>query len=88
MHTGRRSIGLAILYIIIGGVVGSIVGQLLQPMWPVLGRSLLVVGSEPGTTWTFDLGIMGVRLGAWMQLNLLGMIGVVVGLIWYQRSAI
>lgn len=86
MRKGRHGIGVAILYILIGGMVGSIVGRLSAPLWLPLGRSLIVLGSKPGTTWSIDLGIVGVRLGAWIQVNLLGAIGLVVGLFWYQRS--
>lgn len=80
-----RSIGLAILYILIGGIVGSILGRLLTPVWAPLGRTLLVVGARPGTAWSVDLGFMGIQLGVFIELNVLGVIGLVAGLMWYRR---
>ncbi|NMP21248.1 DUF4321 domain-containing protein [Sulfobacillus sp. DSM 109850] len=79
--------GLAIIYIVIGGIVGSVLGHLLAPAWAPLGKSLLTVGALPGTTWSINLGVVGIQFGGWLELNLLGVIGLIVGLFWYRRGA-
>jgi hypothetical protein len=78
---------MAILSLLVGGIVGSILGNLLVSLWHPLGRSLIVLGSQPGTGWAFNLGIIGGQVGAWVHLNVLGVIGLVVGLGWYWRAA-
>lgn len=85
MRKGRQGIGMAILYILIGCIVGSVLGRLLQPVWVPLGRSVLTVGAQPGTAWSIDLGVVGMQVGAWVQVNVMGVIGMVVGLFWFQR---
>ena len=87
MRKSRRSVALAILYILIGGIVGSVLGHFLGTIWPPLGRSLITVGSSPGTSWSLNLGVVGLEVGAWIQLNVLGVIGLIVGLFWFQRSS-
>lgn len=87
VRKGRRSIGMAIVFILVGGIVGSVLGRLLQPAWYALGRPLLSIGTQPGTSWSIDLGVVGLQIGAWLQLNVLGVIGLIVGLFWYRRSS-
>ncbi len=87
MKKGRHGLGLAIIYILIGGIVGSVLGRLLGPVWAPLGRSLITVGALPGTTWSINLGVIGLQVGGWLNINLMGVIGLIVGLFWYRRSA-
>jgi uncharacterized membrane protein YeaQ/YmgE (transglycosylase-associated protein family) len=87
MKKGRRSLGLAILSTVVGGLVGSILGRLLASAWHPLGQTLLSLGSQPGTAWSIDLGFLGVQLGLWLKLNVVGLIGLMVGLFWYLRGA-
>lgn len=87
MRKGRQSIGLAIVYILVGGLVGSVLGHLLASVWPPLGRSLLSIGSVPGTTWSINLGVVGLQVGGWLDVNVVGIIGLVIGLFWYRRGA-
>ncbi len=87
VRKGRRGIGLAIVFILVGGIVGSIFGRLLEPVWYPLGRSILALGTQPGTSWSVNLGVVGLQLGAWLKLNVLGVIGLIAGLFWYQRSS-
>ncbi len=41
-------------------------------MWPLLGQPRLGAGSQHGATWSIDLGVVGVRTGAWIQVNCWG----------------
>lgn len=81
----RKGFWIAVLYLLIGALIGSLVGHLLASVWPPLGHNYYVVGSSPGTSWTFNFGIFGISVGAWLDLNLGGIIGLIGGLIWYQR---
>ena len=87
MRKSRRSVAVAILYILVGGIVGSVLGHFLGTLWLPLGRSLVTVGSNPGTSWSLNLGVVGVQLGLWLHLNVLGVIGLIVGLLWFKRSS-
>ncbi len=87
MRKSRRSVALAIVYILVGGIVGSVLGHFLESLWLPLGRSLVTIGSNPGTTWSFNLGVVGLQVGAWLQLNVLGVIGLIMGLFWFRRSS-
>ena len=85
MRSRRQGFWLALLYMLTGALVGSLLGHLLSAVWPPLGHSDFVIGSGPGTNWTLNLGVFGVSIGAWLYLNLGGIIGLIGGLIWYQR---
>lgn len=85
MRKGKHGIAIAILYILIGGIVGSVLGQLLAPLWAPIGKSLLTVGAAPGRIWSVDLGVIGISVGAWLNLNVLGVIGLVAGLFAFGR---
>lgn len=87
VRKGRQGFGMAIVYILIGGIVGSVLGRLLDPVWAPLGRTLLSLGSQPGTSWSVNLGIVGLQVGGWIQMNVVGVIGLIVGLFWYQRRS-
>ncbi|MCL5115951.1 MAG: DUF4321 domain-containing protein [Firmicutes bacterium] len=87
MRKGRQGIAMAIIYIVIGGIVGSVLGHLLTPVWAPLGRSLLTLGSLPGSTWSINLGVVGIQVGGWIDVNVVGVIGLIVGLFWYRRGA-
>jgi hypothetical protein len=82
----RMGWDLAVLGAIIGGLVGTVFGRLLGIVWAPLGTSVIRVGTTPGTVWTVNLGIMGVQAGAWVNLNVLGLIGMVTGWMWVIRQ--
>ena len=86
VRKGRHGIGMAILYVLVGGIVGSVLGTLLVHIFSPLARPLLVLGSIPGPDWTLNLGVVGVRFGGWVRLNLLGVVGLVAGFGWFWRS--
>ncbi len=73
-----------LLYALVGAVVGSVVGRWLGPYWPPLGRSYVTVGM--GTPWTLNLAVVGFALGAWVHLNLVGLLGLVGGVAVWVRS--
>ncbi len=82
---GRKGSGwIALLYVLVGGLVGSLIGRFVAPLWPPLGHSYFELGTPSGP-WTLNLGVFGLDLGVWLDLNLGGIIGLVVGLWWFQR---
>lgn len=84
---GRNSVWMAILYVVIGGIVGSLLGHFLSALWSPLGHDYFDLGSPTGP-WTLNLGVFGISLGIWLQLNLGGIIGVIGGLWWYRRGRV
>jgi hypothetical protein len=48
---------------------------------------LLSIGFQPGTAWSLHLGVVGLQVGGWIQMNVVGVIGLIVGLFWYQRRS-
>ena len=84
LKTRRRSPWLLLLYALVGAVVGSVVGRWLGTYWPALGHSYASVGV--GTPWTLNLAVVGFALGAWVHLNLVGLLGLVAGVVAWGRS--
>ncbi|CAB1129685.1 conserved protein of unknown function [Candidatus Hydrogenisulfobacillus filiaventi] len=87
MRKRSGSFGVALLFILVGAVAGDVIGRLLMPLWAVLGRDVLALGSPDGRPWTLSAGILGIQLGGWLQVNLMGLVGMLGGLAWYLRRA-
>jgi hypothetical protein len=85
-RAGARGWGLALVYALIGGVVGTLVGSWLAAYWPPLGHAYLTLGTPAGAPWTLNLDVIGVQVGAWMRLNLGGVVGVLLALGWFGRQ--
>ena len=84
LKTRRRSSWLLLLYVLVGAIVGSVVGRWLGAYWPLLGHNYVTLGA--GTPWTLNLAVVGFALGAWVQLNLVGLLGLVAGVVAWGRS--
>ena len=84
MRCRNASGWIALIYVLIGGLIGSLLGHLLAPVWPPLGHSYFQLGTSTGP-WTLNLGVFGLDLGIWLDVNLGGMIGLVGGLWWFRR---
>ncbi|MCY0879078.1 MAG: DUF4321 domain-containing protein [Firmicutes bacterium] len=79
--------GIAVVYVLLGGLVGSLMGHLLAPLWTPLGRTLVFLGTPPVRVWSVNLGIVGFQVGAWLNVNVLGIVGLLAGLAWFQRRS-
>ncbi len=73
-----------VLYALVGALVGSVVGRWLGTYWPLLGHDYVTLGV--GTPWTLNLAVVGLALGAWVHLNLVGLLGLVAGVATWGRS--
>lgn len=72
------------IYALVGALVGSGVGKWLSAYWAPLGHSYVTFGvTQP---WTLNLSVVGVTAGAWVALNLLGMVGIIVGVVLWARA--
>ncbi|AEJ38799.1 hypothetical protein TPY_0601 [Sulfobacillus acidophilus TPY] len=86
MRRQRQGFWMTVVYIVLGGLIGSAIGHWLSPLWSPFGSNLVSLGTTPGTVWTINLGVLGVQIGAWLDVNLVGLIGMLAGLMWSQRQ--
>ncbi len=76
-----RNLWILIMMLIIGGIAGSALGQLLSPSFPALG-SFTSIGLEPGV---LDLLFMSVTFGFSLAIGPLTLLGFLVGYLIYSR---
>lgn len=74
-----------VLYAVAGGIAGSIVGGWLARYWPPLGHNYLVLGSQSNGPWVINLRVVGIQAGFWLQLNLGGILGILLALVVWRR---
>ncbi|MDI3480497.1 MAG: hypothetical protein PWQ97_152 [Tepidanaerobacteraceae bacterium] len=81
MRRSYRSTTLLIIILMVGMIIGGILGQITERYLPILayGKN---IGLSPAT---LDLGIATITFGFNITLNLAAAIGLIVGLILYQR---
>lgn len=63
-------------------ILGNLVGEALRPFVPFLGRSV-AVGLDPPLV--ADLSFVDLTFGFSLSLNLLGLVGILVGAYLYRR---
>ncbi|TYP57619.1 DUF4321 domain-containing protein [Thermosediminibacter litoriperuensis] len=81
MKKRTRSTALLITLLFAGAIVGSAVGEALKNVVP-----LLSYGPKLGLNMSsFDMGIAGFSFGFYLNLNLAGALGVLLGALLYQR---
>jgi hypothetical protein len=85
---GHRGVGLLVLVIIVGLVVGSLLGELLGALlsrgW---AQDLLTRGPTIGLTTpaTLDLRFLSLTLGFGLNVNLVGLVGVILAAVALRR---
>lgn len=70
-----------IILVLIGGILGSIVGDLLSTTWPVLKQGP-AIGLQPVN---IDLHVVRITFGLLFKVNLASAIGMILGYILYRR---
>lgn len=79
MRSRRSGLGVLALRVLLGAIFGSVIGYLLRGLWSPLGHDYISLGSPTSAPLRIGLGVFGITIGAWLKLNLGGLIGVVVG---------
>lgn len=78
-------LSLSVFYAVVGAIVGSVVGVWLGKYWAPLAHNYLVVGSGVNHPWAIDLHVVGIQVGAWLRLNLGGILGLLLGVVVARR---
>ncbi len=81
MARASRSFGLLIILLVIGGILGTFLGQVFGDYLPFL-KAGQVIGFEP---FNINLVIMTITLGWTLKLNIAGIIGFFITLFIYYR---
>lgn len=76
-----RNLWILIIVLIIGGVTGSVLGQMLSPTFPVLGN-FTSIGLKPGV---LELLFLSVTFGFTLAIGPLTLLGFLVGYLIYSR---
>ncbi len=81
----RRGSGVlfTLTMVLIGSLVGSLIGVVLAQWFPVAGQSVAAIGLNNPVT--LDLKVFTFTVGATLRLNLMGLVGLLVGLIYGLR---
>lgn len=81
MKRNYRSTALLVIILLVSLVVGGVIGQVLGKYMP-----LLAFGKTIGLSTTkLDMGIATITFGFNITLNLMAAIGLILGIILYQR---
>ncbi|MDD2420801.1 MAG: DUF4321 domain-containing protein [Heliobacteriaceae bacterium] len=78
-NAGR--VGLLVVLLIAGAVIGSLIGEALSPVIPLLKQS---INLEAGPV-KLDLVSLNVTLGFGINLNLAGALGMIGGYLLFRR---
>jgi hypothetical protein len=82
--------GRTLLWTLLGGVVGTALGEILSRLLPSNGFTRFLTASVPlGTSHplTLDIRILSLTFGALLRLNLLGLVGAVIVLVAHFRKS-
>ena len=82
-HTFRGA-GVLVILLVIGGIIGSWLGIVLEKLWPDIGilNQTQVVGLPPTT---LDLQVFSLTLGFVLRLNLLTVGGFLLAYLVYRK---
>ncbi|MBO8128582.1 MAG: DUF4321 domain-containing protein [Peptococcaceae bacterium] len=81
MAKNPASIWLLIIFLIIGGLAGSFLGQLLAPTFPVLDTTN-TIGIRPGV---LDLRFLTITFGFSIAVGPLTVLGFILGYLMYRK---
>ncbi len=84
----RKNIGMFILFILVGALLGSVLGEMLRavsPGGPVRNAFTagFYIGINPPVT--LDLRIISFTIGFALRVNLLTMLGAILGIYIYKQ---
>lgn len=81
MRRNYRSTALLIIILMVGMIIGGSLGQVIGKYLPFLAYGK-IIGLSPAK---LDLGIATITFGFNITLNLAAAIGLIIGIILYQR---
>ena len=82
--------GRTLLWTLLGGIVGTALGEILSRLLPSNGITRFLTAGVPlGTSHplTLDIRIVQLTFGALLRVNLLGLLGVIVVLVAHFRRS-
>lgn len=81
----RRGSGFlfTLILVLIGALVGSLIGVVLAQWFPLAGQNVASIGINNPVT--LDLKVFTFTVGATLRLNLMGLVGLLIGLIYGLR---
>lgn len=81
-YSSRRSPSLLVTLLLACSIIGGLVGILLLPVAPWAGKNLISLGAS---SFTLDLYVLSLTLGAFLKLNLGSLIGMILAIVIYFR---
>ncbi|MEL7623328.1 MAG: DUF4321 domain-containing protein [Clostridiales bacterium] len=81
-YNGSRNPWLLVALLIACGVIGGFIGILLEPVAPWAGKILISLGSS---SFTLDLMVLSITLGAALHLNLCSILGFIIAIMIFFR---
>ena len=85
---GGHGYGMAILFVVIGAILGGILGQLLTGVEALSGVMPYLVNTFPvfdTSAFTINLYVIQLTLGLAFAPNLMSILGIVIALILFRR---
>lgn len=82
-YRGGRNPWLLIALLLACGIIGGFIGVLLRPIAPWAGETLMSMGAS---SFTLDLLVVSITLGAVLKLNLGAVAGFVAAIIIFFRT--
>lgn len=81
MKKSNRSILLLVIILIIGAICGNLIGESLKTKLQILSYGVKM-GLNPTK---LELGVFSLTFGFSVNLNIAGVIGIILALLFYQR---
>ncbi len=78
----QSSLWVLLVLFIVGGLIGNLLGQLLSAYVPILGQAVSIGITPPANA---NFGIFTFTLGFTLALNVLGMVGLLIGFMLWRR---
>ncbi len=85
----RRAPWMFIFFVLTGGLLGGVLGEILRVLSPEgVIRDLFLTGFNPGISppFTLDLQLFSITLGFTIRINLLTLLGIILGVYVYKQA--
>lgn len=85
----RKTPWMFIFFVLTGGLLGGVLGEILRVLSPEgVIRDLFLTGFNPGISppFTLNLQLFSITLGFTLQVNLLTLLGIILGIYVYKQA--